>query len=40
MIYTDGLKIYTSIDPQMQLYAEEAVARHMPVMQKCKCKQH
>jgi penicillin-binding protein 1A len=33
-IYQDGLKIYTTINPRMQLYAEEAVARHMPVLQK------
>lgn len=28
-IYTDGLKIYTTIDPKMQQYAEEAVQKHM-----------
>jgi penicillin-binding protein 1A len=33
-LYEDGLRIYTSINPRMQLYAEEAVARHMPVLQK------
>lgn len=33
-LYQDGLKIYTTINPRMQLYAEEAVARHMPVLQK------
>lgn len=33
-IYKDGLRIYTTINPRMQLYAEEAVARHMPVLQK------
>lgn len=33
-IYKDGLKIYTTIDPRMQLYAELAVARHMPNLQK------
>lgn len=33
-IYSDGLKIYTTINPRMQLYAEEAVAKHMPVLQK------
>lgn len=31
--YRDGLKIYTTIDPQMQLYAEEAVIKHMANMQ-------
>lgn len=33
-IYEDGLKIYTTINPRMQLYAEEAVAMHMPALQK------
>lgn len=33
-LYADGLKIYTTINPRMQLYAEEAVARHMPTLQK------
>ncbi len=33
-IYRDGLKIYTTINPRMQLYAEEAVASHMPTLQK------
>lgn len=33
-IYKDGLKIYTTINPRMQLYAEEAVAKHMSYMQK------
>ncbi|MCM1520931.1 MAG: penicillin-binding protein [Lachnoclostridium sp.] len=28
-IYTDGLKIYTTIDTRMQQYAEEAVAEHI-----------
>ncbi|WP_321480192.1 transglycosylase domain-containing protein [uncultured Bacteroides sp.] len=28
-IYTDGLKIYTTIDSRMQKYAEEAVAEHL-----------
>lgn len=32
--YRDGLKIYTTIDPKMQLYAEEAVIKHMTNMQK------
>jgi penicillin-binding protein 1A len=32
--YRDGLKIYTTIDPKMQLYAEEAVIKHMSSMQK------
>ena len=28
-IYTDGLKIYSTIDMRMQLYAEEAVKKHL-----------
>ncbi len=33
-IYRDGLKIYTTINPRMQLYAEEAVAQHLKDLQK------
>lgn len=33
-LYRDGLKIYTTINPSMQIYAEEAVARHMNYLQK------
>ena len=33
-LYRDGLKIYTTINSKMQQYAEEAVAQHMPVIQK------
>jgi penicillin-binding protein 1A len=33
-LYEDGLRIYTTINPRMQLYAEEAVAKHMPVLQR------
>ncbi|MDE3212845.1 MAG: transglycosylase domain-containing protein, partial [Bacteroidota bacterium] len=32
-LYRDGLKVYTTIDPKMQLYAEQAVIRHMANMQ-------
>lgn len=32
-IYTDGLKIYTTIDSRMQRYAEEAVVEHMITLQ-------
>ena len=32
-IYKDGLRIYTTIDSRMQLYAEEAVESHMANMQ-------
>ena len=33
-LYEDGLKIYTTIDPRMQKYAEEAVAEKMKMLQK------
>ena len=33
-IYTDGLKIYTTIDSRMQQYAEDAVDEHMQSLQK------
>ena len=33
-LYADGLKIYTTINPRMQLYAEEAIAKSLPVLQK------
>lgn len=33
-IYTDGLRIYTTIDSRMQSYAEEAVNTHMRELQK------
>jgi penicillin-binding protein 1A len=33
-IYTDGLKIYTTIDSRMQRYAEEAMREHMTEIQK------
>ncbi|MGQ0739984.1 MAG: penicillin-binding protein 1A, partial [Bacteroidota bacterium] len=33
-IYDDGLKIYTTINTQMQEYAEEGMAQHMTVLQK------
>lgn len=32
-IYKDGLKIYTTIDPTMQRYAEEAVEEHLAAIQ-------
>ncbi|HMP88107.1 MAG TPA: transglycosylase domain-containing protein, partial [Lacibacter sp.] len=32
-LYQDGLKIYTTINPRMQLYAEEAVAKHLSALQ-------
>jgi penicillin-binding protein 1A len=38
-IYTDGLKIYTTIDSRMQRYAEEAVEEHMSNLQKAFFKQ-
>jgi penicillin-binding protein 1A len=33
-IYTDGLRIHTTINSKLQNYAEEAVAEHMPWLQK------
>lgn len=33
-MYDDGLKIYTTIDPKLQAYAELAVNTHMKVLQK------
>lgn len=33
-IYTDGLKIYTTINSKLQTYAEAAVAEHMPWLQR------
>jgi penicillin-binding protein 1A len=32
-IYTDGLKIYTTIDSRMQRYSEEAMTKHMTKLQ-------
>ena len=33
-LFSDGLKIYTTIDSRMQAYAEEAVREHMSILQK------
>ncbi len=33
-VYKDGLKVYTTINPRMQDYAEEAVAQQMPILQR------
>jgi penicillin-binding protein 1A len=33
-VWTDGLKIYTTIDSRMQKYAEDAVAEHMKSLQR------
>lgn len=33
-LYRDGLRIYTTINPRMQLYAEEAVSKQMAYLQK------
>jgi len=33
-IYDDGLRIFTTINPRMQEYAEEAVVQQMPILQK------
>ena len=32
-LYTDGLKIYTTIDSRMQKYAEDAVVEHLKELQ-------
>ncbi|HVU95849.1 MAG TPA: transglycosylase domain-containing protein [Puia sp.] len=33
-LYTDGLKVYTTINPRMQIYADEAVAKQLPILQR------
>jgi penicillin-binding protein 1A len=33
-LYEDGLKIYTTIDSRMQMYAEESMRKHMSFLQK------
>lgn len=33
-VYTDGLKIYTTIDSRLQRYAEESIASHLKELQK------
>ncbi len=33
-LYSDGLKIYTTIDPRLQRYAEQAVAEKMKMLQR------
>jgi penicillin-binding protein 1A len=33
-LYEDGLKIYTTINPRMQIYAEEAMTKQLPLLQK------
>ena len=38
-LYTDGLKIYTTIDVRMQRYAEEAVSEHLSNLQRVFFKQ-
>lgn len=38
-LYTDGLKIYTTVDIRMQRYAEEAVAEHLSNLQRVFFKQ-
>ena len=39
-LFQDGLKIYTTIDPKMQAYADEAVNMQMPVLQQMLDAQH
>ncbi|MFV0606734.1 MAG: penicillin-binding protein 1A [Niabella sp.] len=38
-IYEDGLKIYTTINPAMQIYAEEAVSYQVPNLQRALLRQ-
>ena len=33
-LYTDGLQVYTTLDPRMQFHAEEAVKEHLSDLQK------
>jgi penicillin-binding protein 1A len=33
-LYSDGLKVYTTINPRMQIYADEAVAKQLPILQR------
>jgi penicillin-binding protein 1A len=33
-LYTDGLRVYTTINPRMQIYADEAVAKQLPILQR------
>jgi penicillin-binding protein 1A len=39
-LYTDGLKIYTTINPRMQVYADEAVAKQLPMLQRALSSQY
>ena len=39
-LYEDGLKIYTTVNPRMQIYADEAVAKQMPVLQRALSSQY
>src|SRR5260221_4099886 len=39
-LYQDGLKIYTTINPRMQLYADEAVAKQLPILQRALSSQY
>lgn len=39
-IYTDGLKIYTTIDSKMQTYAEQAVKEHLISLQNAFWREH
>jgi len=39
-LYEDGLKIYTTINPRMQIYADEAVAKQLPILQKALSSQY
>src|ERR1700744_2281116 len=39
-LYEDGLRIYTTINPRMQLYADEAVAKQLPILQRALSSQY
>ena len=39
-LYNDGLKVYTTLDSKMQLYAENAVQQHMSRLQEAFFKQN
>jgi penicillin-binding protein 1A len=39
-LYTDGLRIYTTINPRLQLYAEQAVNQHLVSLQQAFNKQY
>src|ERR1041385_4391063 len=38
-LYSDGLRIYTTIDSRMQRYAEEAVREHLTEIGRASCRE-